>query len=181
VIGRAGDLIDSLLHPWRRRAARRRLEKIQPHSVLFICHGNICRSPFAAAMFAHAVPRTFARTVTVASAGFVGPGRPPPPDAIATARNYGIDLSRHSSTIVTTENLQPADLVVVMSAAQAGRLSSRLKPGIPVLVLGDLDPLPIQQRTILDPWDRPRADFEQSYARVQRSIDELARILWPGQ
>ena len=38
----------SRLHARRRRAAQVELERLKPRSILFVCHGNICRSPFAA-------------------------------------------------------------------------------------------------------------------------------------
>ena len=43
---------DRLLHARRRREARTRLAARRRDSVLVICHGNICRSPFAAALLA---------------------------------------------------------------------------------------------------------------------------------
>lgn len=178
MVARARDIVDSLLHPRRRRAAQRRLRNANPRSLLFICHGNICRSPFAAAVFAHLLPPALSGAVTTASAGFIGPGRSPPPHALATARTYGIDMSSHRSAILTSESLQAADLVVVMSRTQEREISSRVAPGSIVLVLGDLDPLPLKHRTIIDPWEGPVDAFDESYERINRCVRELARILW---
>ncbi|HLA15044.1 MAG TPA: hypothetical protein VJZ25_08470 [Gemmatimonadaceae bacterium] len=176
MVSRARDLIDSLFHSRRRRAAQRRLKNANPQSVLFVCQGNICRSPFAAALCERLLPSSFSGRIT--SGGFVGPGRPPPEHAVATARDYGLDLSSHLSTAVTSESLRTADLVVVMSGAQARGLSARLRPGAIVLVLGDLDPLPIRKRTILDPWEGPVESFHESYQRIDRCVRELTRIVW---
>lgn len=175
---RARVIVDSLLHSTRRRAAQRRLRNSNPRSVLFICHGNICRSPFAAAVFASALPPTLAGAVTAASAGFIGPGRSPPPHALNTARAYGIDISSHRSVTISPERLSAADLVVVMSGSQQRGIASRVAPGAMVLVLGDLDPLPVKHRTIPDPWDGPVAAFEESYERITRCVRELVRIVW---
>ena len=46
-----------------------------------------------------------------------------------------------------------------------------------VLVLGDLDPERVETRTIRDPVERPPAVFEQTYARIERCVRELARAL----
>ena len=46
-----------------------------------------------------------------------------------------------------------------------------------VLVLGDLDPLPVQRRTIPDPWGSSDAAFDASYDRIYRCVCELARII----
>src|SRR5712692_6549405 len=44
-----------LLHALRRRAAREALRERAPQSILVVCHGNICRSPFAAAVLRQAL------------------------------------------------------------------------------------------------------------------------------
>jgi len=171
-------LSDALLHPRRRRAAHIQLRNLRPRSILFICHGNICRSPFAAAAFARSYPRNGSRTVTVASAGFIGPGRTPPAKALAAGLRRGIDISAHRSDVITPQRLQAADLVVVMSAEQARAIRARVRPGSTrVLVLGDLDPVPITRRTIADPWGGSDSAFVASYDRIDRCVRELARII----
>jgi low molecular weight protein-tyrosine phosphatase len=171
-------LPDALLHPRRRRAAHTQLQNARPRSVLFICHGNICRSPFAAAVFARLNPRIGSRRITAASAGFIGLGRTPPARALSAGLRRGLDISAHRSDVITQERLRSADLVVVMSAEQArtirahvGGVSSR------VLVLGDLDPVPITRRAIADPWGGSDAAFDASYDRIDRCVRELVRII----
>lgn len=87
-------------------------------------------------------------------------------------------MSSHRSTALTSADLQRADLIVVMSRDQERGLSSRVAPGAVMVVLGDLDPLPIRQRTIHDPWDGPIEAFGESYERINRCVRELARIVW---
>lgn len=180
MVGRVRDFIDSRLHSRRGQAAWRLLAEVHPRTVLFICQGNICRSPFAAALFAQLLPAPFAATIATLSAGFVGPDRPSPPLAVATAQTFDIDLTAHRSVMVTSENLRGSDLVVVMSRAQQRGISSRVGPSVPVLVLGDLDPLPIEERTIVDPWSGELAVFEESYQRIDRCVRELVHIISGG-
>ncbi len=90
-------------------------------------------------------------------------------------------MSAHSSALFTSDNLKATDLIVVMSAAQARGISSRIGPSVSVLVLGDLDPLPVTARTILDPWGGDEAEFEASYARIDRCVSELAGIVWDAE
>ena len=177
MVGRIRDFVDSRLHPLRRRRALEALRDAHPRKVLFVCTGNICRSPFAAALFAKRLPDNIAGTIVTTSAGFVGPGRSSPLTALETARDYGIDMSDHRSAALTSENLRSADLIVVMSREQEGGVSERAPAGARVIVLGDLDPLPIKRRTILDPWEGPRAAFDESYARIDRCIAELVKAL----
>src|SRR2546422_3500209 len=90
-----------LLHPWRRRAARRALSARAPRSILVVCHGNICRSPFAAVLLQRALGPAGIR---VHSAGFIGPNRPSPPEAVTAAARYGVNLSDHRSRVRSEEH-----------------------------------------------------------------------------
>jgi protein-tyrosine phosphatase len=166
------------LHSRRRRAARAQLERIKPRSILFICHGNICRSPFAAAAFARLCPPHIASTITIASAGFIGPNRSSPSKALTAASRFDVDLTNHRSALITSENLHGVDLVVVMSEDQARDLRLRVSASTTVVILGDLDPSPIDRRTILDPWGGPDSAFDASYERIDRCVRELADIVF---
>ena len=167
---------DRVMHRARRAAAVKRLEGTSPRTFLVLCHGNVCRSPFAAAVLARAIESTNA-PVSIASAGFIGPNRPSPPEALASASRFGIDLTPHRSALITPSAISSADLVVVMSAAQARAVKRAYRLRQPALVLGDLDPGPIETRTIVDPWGGPPSLFDASYARVERCVGELTRLV----
>ena len=171
-------LPDSLLHARRRRAAQLQVLRLQPESILFICHGNICRSPYAAAAFLRACPPSMLSTLEVSSAGLIGPDRQSPQKAIEAAERRGVDLSRHRSRVVSRMALQTADLVIVMSRQQANAFRGRMRIDPErVLVLGDLDPQPIDRRAIPDPWAGADAAFEASYQRIGRCVGELAKLI----
>lgn len=138
---------------------------------MFVCHGNVCRSPYAAGAFRRLLAPSIGRTARVDSAGFIGPGRPPPTTAIDAAAARGVDLSAHRSRALTPEGVRSASIVVVMEPEQALTLTRRF--GAPVnriLQLGDLDPSPIEQRAIQDPIDQPREVFDTVYARIDRCL-----------
>jgi protein-tyrosine phosphatase len=173
---------EQTLHPLRRKLAYERLKRTPPPaSILFVCEGNIYRSPFAAFAFARAVPAPRRGSLRVASAGFVGPDRPSPPDAQLAAQRRGLDLSQHRSRLVNGAMINEWDLVVVMENSQASRLAERF--GFPpdrILVLGDLDREKIQRRDIADPWHSPETVLEPSYVRVERCVRLLADALLSG-
>ena len=175
----ARHLPDRLLHPWRRRSSLRRLARLPgPGTVLFVCHGNICRSPYAAAVARRLLPAT----VAVESAGFIDADRPSPPQAITVAGERGLDLSPHRSQVIELGHVREVDLIVVMDSEQRHRLvSSRPELGGRVVLLGDLDPEPITRRTVLDPVEQPAEVFRSCYDRIDRCVDVLA-VLWraPG-
>ncbi|MBI4500754.1 MAG: hypothetical protein HY700_06285 [Gemmatimonadetes bacterium] len=169
---------DSVLHPFRRRAARKKIAQHQGKSLLVVCHGNICRSPFAEVVLRSALPKEF----TVQSAGFIAPGRTPPPDAIGAARRFGIDLSRHCSQLVTADLVRNASLIVVMEHVQARQVTERFgaAPGR-VVILGDLDPVGVDCRTIPDPILKPRDVYVDCYDRIDRCVRALVRELRRGE
>ena len=105
LLSRISRVPDRLLHNGRRRAALAALAGAErvPTSVLVICNGNIFRSPFAAAVLRRALELRGLGRVRVDSAGFAGPGRPTPADAVAAAARRAIDLSRHASQLVMAD------------------------------------------------------------------------------
>lgn len=177
-------LPERTLHPLRRRAARARLSARAVRSVLFVCHGNVCRSPYAAYAFARALPARVADRIEVRSAGFVGPDRPPPAQALAAGERRGLDMREHRSQLLSPELTGGADLIVVVSAEQARAVRTRWgRPGLEVLILGDLDPLTTSRRTIADPWNQDARAFDASYDRIDRCISELVSLVagaWRG-
>lgn len=166
-------LPDRLLHPIRRRRARRRLGGTWPRGpVLFVCHGNICRSPYAEAVFRRAVDGR----IPAESCGLWGPDRPAPATARRVARERGVDLGDHRSRLVSRASLQGAGLVVVMDPGHARALYRR-HGYRGALVLGDLDPERVRARAVRDPIFQPPEVFRAVYDRVDRCVEELARLL----
>jgi protein-tyrosine-phosphatase len=175
------DLADRLLHRRRRRRAIEALRQpLRDGSVLFICYGNICRSPFAERLFRREFGRDLPglRTRAIRSAGFTVADRSSPPEAIAAAARFSVDLSSHRSTVITADVYRAAALVVTMSPDQSRDLRARF--GVlneTMIVLADLDPRPIDSRTIRDPWRSPPEVYDLSYARIDRCIRALVDAL----
>ena len=146
--------------------------------MLFLCRGNAYRSPYAAAAFKRALAAMPSSVpIKVASAGFLAPGRPAPERALNAARVRGIDLSSHLSALVTPHAVGAADLVAVMSDDQARGIRSRYRRSVTLLILGDLDPLWIQSRTITDPLGCDAQVVEQVYSRIDRCVEQLATLI----
>lgn len=174
---------ERLLHPLRRRKALRLLRSCpRPRVVVVACYGNICRSPYAAALLDRELMRSAPSATRVELAGFVGWGRPCPPLAVEVAAARGLDLSKHRSQRFTPLTVSLADLIVVMDKVQA-RAVRDVYSGSDrhVLILGDLDPEPIETRHIQDPIDQPRDVFERCYARIDRCVGQLVQAVLPGR
>src|SRR2546425_12966158 len=135
-----------LLHPLRRRAARRALSARAPRSILVVCHGNTRRSLFAAALLQRALGPAGIR---FHPAGFIGPNRPSPPEAVTAAARYGVNLSDHRSRVLTADLVRSTDLVVVMDPAQRQGGCDRFRRSPRAVIgLGGIDPPPIEKRAI---------------------------------
>lgn len=171
-------LPDRLLHRTRRRAAIRSLQEgLRPSDILILCHGNICRSPFAANLLQQQLLRSRVE-VRIRSAGFLASGRAAPPEAQEAASHWNIDLTSHSSRQVSAELLGEADLIVVMEPVQRWVVAARFgHPMRDILVLGDLDLRPAASRAIPDPWGQAPAAYQGSYARIARCVTVLAALL----
>ena len=85
-------------------------------TILFICTGNTCRSPMAAALFTSLCPD---QDLKVLSAGLAAQaGQEATRGAVAAMQDYGIDLSGHSAQLLSRELLEQAWLVLTMTNQQ---------------------------------------------------------------
>jgi protein-tyrosine phosphatase len=88
-------------------------------SVLFVCTGNICRSPTAEGIFRkHVEDAGLAHVITADSAGTHGyhVGEAPDPRTVAAAKERGYDLSRLRARRVAKDDFHRFDLLVAMDA-----------------------------------------------------------------
>ncbi|WP_409020728.1 low molecular weight protein-tyrosine-phosphatase [Brevundimonas vesicularis] len=89
-----------------------------PRSVLFVCLGNICRSPLAEGAFrAEAALRGLDVVIDSAGTAAYHINAQPDPRAIATARRNGVDISalRGRQDLANLKRIQPADSTAQLS------------------------------------------------------------------
>ena len=86
-------------------------------NILFVCTGNTCRSPMAAALFNKiAVEKNL--DVRIESAGlFAADGEPASSEAVIAMKKFGIDLLGHHAQSINTELLEKSDLILTMTTA----------------------------------------------------------------
>lgn len=87
-------------------------------TLLFICTGNLCRSPMAATV-ARKVLAGRAKAVNVISAGLLRPGEPATDEAVKVMWRRGLDLSTHRSRRVGDALVPAPDLIVGMAREHA--------------------------------------------------------------
>ncbi len=150
-----------------RRSTLTRIETGTVRRVVFVCQGNICRSPFAEM----AARQLGMRATSVGLA--TGAGDPAFPLAVETARSFGIDLKAHRTRDIEHFRVEPGDLILAMELRHVRRLRPALE-GKPVQLslLGLWAPQP--RPHIHDPHRLNAEYFEACFRVITASVQGLA-------
>jgi protein-tyrosine phosphatase len=102
------------------------------YRVIFVCMGNICRSPTAEGVLRHKLRAIgWAHRVVVDSAGTLDAhaGSPPDPRSQRHARRRGYDLADLRARALTALDFESADLLLVMDDDNLATATQRCPPG----------------------------------------------------
>ncbi len=151
-------------------------------SVLFVCLGNICRSPLAEAAFRRAAER-LGLDVEVDSAG-TGDwhiGYPPDPRAAAVARRNGIDISHLKARQVTSDDFRRFDHIVALDSNNLRDLE-RMRPADGKARLSLLlDHAEGREgQAVADPYYGDDSHFDAAWQDVSAGAEGLARSIAAG-
>jgi protein-tyrosine phosphatase len=148
-------------------------------AILFVCLGNICRSPLAEAAFRREAER-IGLDVAVDSAG-TGDwhvGEPPDRRAIAVARANGVDISGYRGWQVTAADFDRFDHVVALDLANLARLRALRPAGSRADLSLLLDHVPGRAgEPVADPYYGADEGFDTTWADVTAGAQALARRL----
>jgi len=144
-------------------------------AVLFVCLGNICRSPLAeGALRAAAAEAGVAVEVDSAGTGGWHAGEAPDVRAIAEAARHGVDISGLRARKVRAEDFRRFDHVFAMDADNLADLrriapaDAKVKPRLLMdLVEG------CAGQSVADPWYGGAADFARTWGEVSRAAAAL--------
>ena len=153
--------------------------------VLFVCMGNICRSPMAEGMFRHAIKAAGLESqVQIDSAGTHSYHVGSPPDARAqqASKKRGIDISSQRSRQVTDKDFSEYDYLLVMDGANYAHLIRRAPPEHQPKVRRLLSfSRKYPNLDVPDPYYGGTQGFEENLDMIQDAVSHLVREIETSQ
>lgn len=146
-------------------------------SVLFICLGNICRSPLAEGIFGAVVAEHGAADAFLLDSAGTGAwhlGSAPDPRSIAIAARHGLDISRQRARKVTAEDFDRFDLILGMDRSNIDELC-RIAPEEALRKIHlFMDFAEDRQIDVPDPYYGGPEGFADVYRMVRTASEALA-------
>jgi protein-tyrosine phosphatase len=146
--------------------------------ILFVCLGNICRSPLAKGILKSKLKKSHPIT-EVDSAGFEAFHKGDPADArsVAVAADHGVDLSGHRARMFSTLDFDRFDRIYVMDKKNYQDVAKLAR------TVGDMDKVdyimnllsPEENKHIPDPWYGDSEEFEVVYQMLDEACDAMVR------
>jgi protein-tyrosine-phosphatase len=152
-----------------------------PARILFLCYGNICRSPFAAGYWnaLRLRPGCAALPEAVSAGYYPEENRPTPAWLQALALEHGVSLAAHRSHSLTGADVQAADLIFVMDHQNERALLEKFPEAREkALYLGPF--APGGPAEIEDPFLAGEEAAQQCYRGIVAALEGLASAL-PGR
>lgn len=150
-----------------------------PFAVLFVCLGNICRSPLAeAALRAEAQRAGIELLVDSAGTGDWHVGEPPDPRAQAKAQANGIDISHYKARQVSSADFQRFDLILALDHANLANLESIAPASARAQLSLLLDHVPgLEGQPVADPYFGGPEGFEETWQQVTLAARSLLKAI----
>src|SRR5215210_6113430 len=143
--------------------------------VMFVCTGNICRSPVAQGVFENVARREgLADKITVDAAGthgFYHAGEPPDPRAQESLISRGIDISRQRARLLDPEDCRRFDYILTMDEENYRRVAGLCRDGAEIRPFLDYAPGP--ETAVPDPYYGGPDGFEHALDLIEAASEGL--------
>lgn len=145
--------------------------------IIIVCTANICRSPVVEAVIRDRLAAKGLEGWRVQSAGtWAQNGQPASLYSREILAERGLDISSHTSQVITGELLEAADLVLCLESGHAEALRAEFPQHAPKIFL--LTEMIGRRYSIADPYGGPRFAYEQMIDEVTRLVEDgLPRII----
>ncbi len=148
-------------------------------NVLFVCTGNICRSPMAEGLLRRLLQERPLRAIQVSSAGFIAvPGNPATHLAALVAKEHGVDLSQHRAQPLTSSLIREADLILVMEPGHRWELLQHHREiASKVFLLRHFARSGDHHRAIADPYGLDLQAYRSCFEEIRECVESLREWL----
>ncbi len=148
--------------------------------IVVVCTGNICRSPMAEGLLAHALDAETGslHDFKVVSAGVAASrGAPASTNSVTAMKKVGLDISNHQSQPLTEELISDASAIFVMTETHRAIIQASFEP-MPrhVYLLREFMPREADKE-VADPYGGPLPLYETCRDEVVESIPSMVKFL----
>lgn len=147
--------------------------------ILFVCHGNICRSPMAEYYMKDQIEKkglsqhfSFASAAVSTEEIYRGIGNPVYPPAKAKLYEHGIECRDKRARLMTASDYEEYDLLIGMDNSNLSRMRSIVGNDEKLHLLLDFTDHP---RDVADPWYTD--DFDATWDDIEEGCDALIKLL----
>ncbi len=152
-----------MMHTSARRGTTPKIDMNDKKLIIFLCTGNTCRSPMAAALFENGLTKEERDLYEVRSFGLAAFGGEPASDhAVEVMQSNGIDISGHRSTPLNRYALAQAELVVCMTEAHSR-----------VLLQVGVEPEKMVVFDIPDPYKGTLDDYQRCAEKIKTELTKV--------
>lgn len=144
--------------------------------VLFVCTGNICRSPLGEGLLRHLADETgLASAIQADSAATHNyeVGDPPDPRAIAAGKRRGIDISDQRARQISAQDFDQFDVIIAMDRGHRQILQRLASPQLRDRIHLLMDFSPGDPPDVPDPYYGDADGFDPVYDQIERGVKGL--------
>lgn len=140
-------------------------------NVMFVCVGNICRSPMAEVLLKKQRPH-----LKVFSSGVGAPvGQPADPFAVELMKDQNIELSNHRSQQISSELISASDLILAMEQKHIDLIHSKYPEARgKVHLIGKW----MDNQAVPDPHRKDKAAFITALSLIESGLEKWKYKLW---
>lgn len=147
--------------------------------IIFVCTGNICRSPMAEGILSERLVQQGALSVKISSMGIHGlDNQPAAPMARQVCAEQGIDIENHRSRPLVPEELIEADLIFALEGVHKGYLQTFFpQVGDKVFLLAAWPEPEKRKHNIKDPMGKSLRIYRTIFEEIESHIERIVPLI----